>query len=270
MSNSQPIGVFDSGLGGLSVYKEIRRQLPNESILYFADQGRLPYGPRPAPEVRQYSEQITRFLIAQHAKLIVVACNTASAAALAHLRQTFGHLPIVGMEPAVKPAAKQSKSKVVGVIATEATCQSEVFASVVERFATGVTVLTQACPGLVTQVENGELDSEATIDMLHTYLDPLLAQGIDSLVLACTHYSFLLPAIRRIVPPTISIIDPAPAIARQVRRVLEARQLGNAPGAPSAVSSYSTAVHPTRPELITLLTDELMPFQSIAISQLEL
>ncbi len=153
MTDTRPIGIFDSGLGGLSVLKQVRRELPRESILYFADQGRLPYGPRPVSEIRQFSEQVARFLLARGAKVIVVACNTASAAALAHLRRTFPDVPFVGMEPAVKPAAENSKTRVVGVIATQATCQSEVFASVVDRFAQGVTVLMQACPGLVTHVE---------------------------------------------------------------------------------------------------------------------
>src|SRR3990172_7822302 len=191
MSDSRPSGIFDSGLGGLSILKEVRRQLPRKSILYFADQGRLPYGPRPVSEIRQFSEQVTRFLLARGAKVIVVACNTASAAALAHLRQTFPDVPFVGMEPAVKPAAENSKTRVVGVIATQATCQSEVFAGVVDRFAKGVTVLTQACPGLVSQVEAGEFDTPRTRELLHTYLDTMIERGIDSLVLACTHFSFL-------------------------------------------------------------------------------
>ncbi len=155
MNDSRPIGIFDSGLGGLSVLKEIRRQLPAESTLYFADQARLPYGPRPLAQVRRFSEQITRFLLAHNAKVIVVACNTASAAALAHLRQTFPGVLFVGMEPAVKPAAEQTKNRVVGVIATQATAQSALFAGVVDRFAKGVTVLTRACPCLGTQLEAG-------------------------------------------------------------------------------------------------------------------
>lgn len=222
MSDPRPIGVFDSGLGGLAVLKEIRRQLPDEDLIFFADQGRLPYGPRPTPEIRLFAEQISRYLLGRQVKSIVVACNTASAAALSHLRQTFPQVPFVGMEPAVKPAAAQTQSRVVGVIATQSTCQSEVFASVVERFAQDVTVIPQACPGFVTQVEAGELDTPKTIDLLHDYLDPLLAAGIDTLVLACTHYTFLTPTIQSVVGPQVTIVDPAPAVARQVARVAPA------------------------------------------------
>lgn len=220
MSDPRPIGVFDSGLGGLAVLKEIHRQLPDEDLIFFADQGRLPYGPRPTPELQIFAEQVSRYLLAHQAKAIVVACNTASAAALAHLRQTFPDTPFVGMEPAVKPAAAQTQSHVVGVIATQSTCQSEVFASVVERFAKDVKVLPQACPGLVTQVEAGEFDSPKTFALLHEYIDPMLAQGIDTLVLACTHYTFLTPAIQKLVGDQVTIVDPAPAVARQVGRVI--------------------------------------------------
>lgn len=218
--DDRPIGIFDSGLGGLSVLRQVRRQLPAESILYFADQGRLPYGPRPVEEIRRFAEQIARFLLEHDAKVIVVACNTASAAALAHLRQTFPHVPFVGMEPAVKPAAEQTQNRTVGVIATQATCQSEVFASVVDRFAKGVTVIPRACPGLVTQVEAGEFDSPTTFHLLHDYIDPMVEAGIDSLVLGCTHFAFLIPAIESILGPGVRVIDPAPAVARQIGRVI--------------------------------------------------
>ncbi|MBI3243980.1 MAG: glutamate racemase [Chloroflexi bacterium] len=266
MSDSRPIGIFDSGLGGLSILKEVRRQLPRESILYFADQGRLPYGPRPVSEIRQFSDQITRFLLERGAKVIVVACNTASAAALAHLRQTFPHAPFVGMEPAVKPAAEQTKSRVVGVIATQATCQSELFASVVDRFAQGVAVLTKACPGLVMQVEAGEFESPRTHKLLHEYLDPLIADGIDSLVLACTHYSFLIPAIQHIVGPTVAIVDPAPAVARQVGRILDQRQLLNTESHSSILAAFTSGA-PSN-QLAALMLGEQIDFEAVAAETL--
>ncbi|MBI5293153.1 MAG: glutamate racemase [Chloroflexi bacterium] len=277
MSDSRPIGIFDSGLGGLSVLKEVRRQLPAESTLYFADQGRLPYGPRPLAQVRQFSEQITRFLLAHSAKVIVVACNTASAAALAHLRQTFPGVPFVGMEPAVKPAAEQTKNRVVGVIATQATAQSALFAGVVDRFANGVTVLTRACPGLVTQVEAGELDSPRTYALLRQYLDPLVAGGIDSLVLACTHFSFLTPAIADMLGPQVTIIDPAPAVARQVGRLTAGAQGqpgGDAPTtngwtSPTAIAAYTTATPPGDSALASRLVGEPITFQSVPLVKLE-
>lgn len=219
-SNQAPIGVFDSGVGGLSVLKEIRIQMPTESVLYFADQGHVPYGPRGLDEVKTFSEQITRFLLGLGAKLIVVACNTASAAALQHLRQTFPAISFVGMEPAIKPAAESTLSGVVGVLATPATFQGALYASVVERFASGVTILQDTCPGLVEQIENGELDSSTTRGILENALRPMMQKNIDTVVLGCTHYPFVIPLIRQIVGPEVRVIDPAPAVARQAAKLL--------------------------------------------------
>jgi glutamate racemase len=229
------IGIFDSGVGGLSVWREIAAQLPDESLVYFADQGHIPYGPRSMQEIRAFSEAIARFLLERGCCIIVVACNTASAAALTHLRITFPDVPFVGMEPAVKPAVQTTRTGRVGVMATPATFQGELFASVVERFANGVQVVKQVCPGLVEQVEAGRLDTPATQAMLRQYLAPAMAADVDTIVLGCTHYPFLAPAIRRIVGPGVSVIDPSPAIARQVGRVMEQRGLFSASGAPSRV-----------------------------------
>jgi glutamate racemase len=259
MADTRRIGIFYSGLGGLAVLKEVRQQLPLESIIYIADQGRLPYGPRPLAEIQQFSEQITRFLIEQGVKVVVVACNTASAAALSHLRATFPHIPFVGMEPAVKPAAQQTQSRCVGVIATQSTVQSEVFASVVERFAKGVDVVPRACPGLVTQVEAGEFESPTTYQLLHEYLDPLLALGIDSLVIGCTHFTFLTPAIQRIVGPNVRVIDPAPAVARQVARIIDAT---SSTGATSKITAFTTNLSDTD-ELAERMIGEKIHFKLI-------
>jgi glutamate racemase len=225
MSDSGYIGVFDSGVGGLSVWREIARQLPHEDTLYLADQRHVPYGVRSLDEVRAFAEGVTRFLLAQGAKLIVIACNTASAAALHDLRRIFPEVPFVGMEPAVKPAAERSQNGIVGVIATEATFQGELFASLLERYASDVDVLTQVCPGLVDAVESGALDAPETEALLRSCLAPLVEAGIDQLVLGCTHYPFLRPTIRRVVGDDIAIIDPAPAVARQTGRVLARRGL---------------------------------------------
>ena len=219
------IGIFDSGVGGLSVLRSLRLQLPDEAIIYLADQAHVPYGPRPLEQVRTFSEQITRYLLGQGASLIVVACNTASAAALQHLRQTFPMTPFVGMEPAVKPAAEQTRSKVVGVLATPATFQGELYASVVERFAQGVVLLQSTCPGLVAQIEAGDLDGLVTRRILEDALQPMLAQGIDTVVLGCTHYPFVIPLIQHIVGPAVRVIDPAPAVARQAARLLMSNSL---------------------------------------------
>jgi len=226
MSDTRPIGVFDSGVGGLSVLREILRQLPCENTIYFADAAHLPYGPRPLQEVQRFSVGITRFLLDRGAKLIVVACNTASAASLYHLRERFS-VPIVGMEPAVKPAVERTRARKVGVIATKATFQGELFARLVERFATNVQIFTQVCPGLVEQVEAGLLNGRETEEMLRRYLSPLVEAGIDSLVLGCTHYPFLKHAIERVVGPQVAVIDPSPAVARQVGRVLAREGLLN-------------------------------------------
>lgn len=219
------IGIFDSGVGGLSVLREIRTLMPGENLVYVADQAHVPYGSRPVDQVRAYSEGITRFLLSKGAKIIVVACNTASAAALHGMRKKFPGTPFVGMEPAVKPAAEQTKTGVVGVLATPATFQGELYASVVERFASGVTVLQHTCPGLVAQIERGELDTPATREILEDALLPMLKKGIDTVVLGCTHYPFVIPLIKQICGDPVRVIDPAPAVARQTLRVLESTSL---------------------------------------------
>ena len=220
---SNPIGIFDSGVGGATVLRELHALLPHEDLLFLADQANCPYGPRPTAELRALSAANTRWLLARGAKLIVVACNTASAAALHWLRAAFGDVPFVGMVPAVKPAAEQTRSGVVGVLATTATIQGELLDDVVMRWAGGTTVVRQACPGLVEQIEAGALDAPATTALLERYLRPLLAAGADTIVLGCTHYPFLIPQIERIAGPGVRLIDAAPAVALQAARVLEAR-----------------------------------------------
>ncbi len=238
--NSGPLGVFDSGIGGLSVLREILRQQPHEDVIYIADQSHVPYGPRPISEVERFSEQITRFLRSKDAKLIVVACNTASAAALYHLRELFPDTPFVGMEPAVKPAAEKTQSGVVGVLATPATFQGELYASVIERFAHDVIVLQDTCPGLITRIENGELQARATKRILEKALRPMLARGVDRIVMGCTHYPFVIPLIREIVGPGVEVIDPAPAVARQVGRLLDAHEMHNGGQKRGKIRFYTT------------------------------
>jgi len=219
--NRSPVGVFDSGVGGLSVLKAMRKQIPAQPAIYFGDQAHVPYGSRSLEEVRAFSEAATGFLLAQGAKLIVVACNTASAAALHYLRQRFPQTPFVGMEPAVKPAAETTRSGVVGVLATPATFQGSLYASVVERFAGGVKILQDTCPGLVGEIERGNLDGPETRAILERALNPMLAQGIDTVVMGCTHYPFVIPMIEQIAGTGVRVIDPAPAVARQAGRLLE-------------------------------------------------
>ncbi len=224
-NRKDPIGIFDSGVGGLSVLRSIRKQMPFESILYFADQIHVPYGPRPLQEVRAFSREITQYLLERGAKLIVVACNAASAASLVSLREDYPEVPFVGMEPAVKPAAENTRSGRVGVLATPATFQGALYASVVERFASNVTLLQDTCPGLVMQIERGDLDSSATRAILERAIRPMLEQGIDTIVLGCTHYPFVIPLVEEIAGPDVRVIDPAPAVARQVEHLLQSRQM---------------------------------------------
>jgi glutamate racemase len=251
-----PIGIFDSGVGGLSVLRAIRVQMPQEAVIYLGDQGHVPYGPRPLEEVRAFSEQISRFLLAKGAKLIVVACNAASAAALQYLRKSFPQVAFVGMEPALKPAVEQTKSGVVGVLATPATFQGALYASVVERFAQGVTVLQDTCPGLVGQIEKGELDAPETESILRMALEPMLAQGIDTVVLGCTHYPFVIPLIERIAGKNVRVIDPAPAVARQAGRLLEAAGTCQPVGNKAAVAYYTTAAAESMQRLLPALLGE--------------
>jgi glutamate racemase len=244
MPDPRPVGVFDSGIGGLSVLRSLAAVLPNEEFIYLADQARVPYGPRAIEEVRRFSEQVTEELLSRGVKLIVVACNTASAAALKHLRERYP-VPFVGMEPAVKPAAETTRTGVVGVLATPATFQGELYASVVERFARDVRVLQHAPLGLVEQIEAGAFDSEETREILERALAPMLAEGIDTIVLGCTHYPFVIPQIEAIAGPGVRVIDPSPAVAAQTRRVLEREGLRSGGGADGGVR-YLTTGDPVR------------------------
>jgi glutamate racemase len=235
-----PIGVFDSGVGGLSVLRAIRELMPHEDVVYFGDQGHVPYGPRSMEEIQGFSEGITRFLLGKNSKLIVVACNTASAAALKHLRAIFPDIPFVGMEPAVKPAAESTRTGKVGVLATPATFQGALYASVVERFGAGVELFQHTCPGLVTQIEKGELGTLATRHILEDALYPMLEKNIDTVVLGCTHYPFVIPLIQNIAGESVRVIDPAPAVARQVQRLLANNNWVNESGKQGGVEFFTS------------------------------
>ncbi len=256
MSSISSIGVFDSGVGGLSVLGAIRAHMPEESVIYFGDQGHIPYGPRPMEQIRHFSEAITRFLLEQDAKIIVVACNTASAAALKYLRETFPDVSFVGMEPAVKPAAEHTQTGKVGVLATPATFQGALYASVVERFANGVELFQNTCSGLVQQIEQGNLDGVETRRILDDALLPMLEKNIDTVVLGCTHYPFVIPLIQQIVGDNVRVIDPAPSVAKQVQRVLEARGLKNESNARGDVRFYTSGDTEGLTSLLPLLFGE--------------
>ena len=219
---SAPIGIFDSGVGGLSVAMEIARQMPRERLVYFADSARAPWGMRGPEELRALATAITRFLLAQGAKMIVVACNTASVHALAHLREAFPGTPFVGVVPAVKPAALATRTGRIAVMSTAATAQGQALADMVADFAgpVGVEAVLAVPAGLVEKVERGELETPETLALLADTLAPLLAVGVDTLVLGCTHFPFLRGAVERVSGGRMHLIDPAPAIARQCGRVL--------------------------------------------------
>lgn len=239
-TDGRPIGIFDSGVGGLTVAAAIQQALPGERLLYFGDNAHVPYGPRPVDEIVRFSRAITKALLQAGAKLVVIACNTASGAALKVLREEFPEVDLVGMEPAVKPAVEHTRTKVVGVIATTYTVQGEVFNAVVERFAHDVEVITQDCPGLVGQIEAGAFDTPQTLAMLHGWLDPMVARGIDTLVLGCTHYPIIRPVIERIVGPAVRVIEPSAAIARRVEHILTERQRLVTPGAKGGMVCHTS------------------------------
>ncbi len=218
------IGVFDSGLGGLSVLIELRKALPNADMTYVADRARAPYGSRSLDEVRAISRDIVHWMADRAISTVVLACNTASAAALETLREENRDLAFVGMEPAVKPAAESTRSGVIGVLATRATFQGRLFQSLVSRHAGATTVLSRACPRWVELVERGLVDGPLVEEAVRREVEPLLTAGADLLVVGCTHFSFLIPAIREVAGEGVRIIDPAPAVAAQTVRVATGEQ----------------------------------------------
>jgi glutamate racemase len=254
-----PVGIFDSGLGGLSVLTHVRRVLPHESLLYVADSAHAPYGGKSEAEVVARSLAIAEFLVAQGVKAIVVACNTATAAAIAALRERHANLPVVGVEPGLKPAAQQSTSRVVGVLATERTLTSDRFRALEALISrdTGVRFLAQACPGLADQVEKGELRSPATAALVRRYVAPLIAEGADTLVMGCTHYPFLIPQIRAAAQTAgsadIGIVDTGDAVARQLGRRLEAMDLLRSAGAAQTFACTTGSVTALRSAFMKLL-----------------
>ncbi|WP_290632330.1 glutamate racemase [Aquisalimonas sp.] len=215
-----PIGVFDSGLGGLSVLREIRALLPGEDLLYVADAAHVPYGNRTPDAIRSRAQAVSGFLLGQGAKAVVVACNTATAVAVNALRARWS-VPIIGMEPAIKPAAGLTRAGTVGVLATEGTLASARFAALLEQYAGDLRVVTQPCPGLVAAVESGDLRGDRALELLARYLRPLQDAGADVIILGCTHYPFLAPAIEERVGPDVAIVDTGAAVAREVRRRLQ-------------------------------------------------
>ncbi|HPW97969.1 MAG TPA: glutamate racemase [Flavobacterium sp.] len=225
MINNNPIGLFDSGIGGTSIWKEIHDLLPNENTIYLADSKNAPYGQKSKEEIVQLSIKNTEFLLNQNCKIIVVACNTATTNAIKELRAKYD-VPFIGIEPAIKPAALNSSTNTIGILATKGTLNSELFHQTLEKFQE-TKIIEQIGHGLVTLIENGELNSIETKNLLKTYLKPMIEANIDYLVLGCSHYPYLIPQIKKIIPTKIKIIDSGEAVARQTKNVLVEKSILN-------------------------------------------
>lgn len=247
-----PIGVMDSGVGGISVLKHIHTLLPHEHLIYFADSAHAPYGNKSQEEIKQRCFAVADFLIAQEVKSLVVACNTATAAAITDMRARYD-LPIIGMEPAVKPAAAATQNGIVGVLATVGTLKSAQFAALLESYGRNVEVVTQGCVGLVECIEGGELNTAHTKQLLQQYCAPLLAEGADTIVLGCTHYPFVRELIEQIVGKSVTIIDTGAAVAKQLLHKLTEQMAINPSTEPAAIQFFTNSQHAQANEVIETL-----------------
>ncbi len=224
--SKQSIGIFDSGVGGTSIWKEIRALLPFENTMYLADSKNAPYGPKGKERIIELSIKNTELLLEKDCKLIVVACNTATTNAIKHLRANY-NIPFIGIEPAIKPAALQTKTNAIGILATKGTLSSELFHETTNLFGDGINIIEQEGEGIVQLVETGKLHSEEMKGLLNIYLKPMIEANIDHLVLGCTHYPYLMPLLLDILPKHVKIIDSGEAVARQTKAILEKYQLLN-------------------------------------------
>lgn len=221
---NKPIGIFDSGIGGTSIWKEVVKILPNENTIYLADSKNAPYGERPSEEILVLSIKNTEFLISKGCKLIIVACNTATTNAIEYLRENYD-IPIIGIEPAIKPAALLSKTGAIGILATKGTLSSKLFEKTTKEYTKNITTIEQDGEGLVPLIEEGKLNSPELYNLLSTYLKPMLKFNIDHLVLGCTHYPYLIPQIKIIIGDKIAIIDSGEAVAKQTKAILDNHKL---------------------------------------------
>ena len=247
-----PIGVFDSGVGGISVLKHIRAAMPSENLLYVADSKFAPYGNKTPEFIRERADAIARFLMGKGAKALVVACNTATAAAAEYLRGQYA-IPIIAMEPAVKPAAQATKTGVIGVLATSGTLQSAQFAGLLEHYGQQVQVVTQACHGLVECIERGDLTGGETQALLSRYVQPLLAAHADTIVLGCTHYPFVRPLIEKLVGPEVALVDTGAAVARHLKNRLDALQLCAPKSTEGSIEFWSNSLDAKASQVIAQL-----------------
>lgn len=258
---NHPIGMFDSGVGGTSIWKEIRELLPEEHTIYLADSKNAPYGEKSEQEILELSIKNTDFLLERECKLIVVACNTATTNAIDYLRENYD-IPFIGIEPAIKPAALMSESKTVGVLATKGTLSSSLFHSTSENHASGIRIIEREGTGLVRLIESGKAESDASKELLAIYLAPMLEAGIDHLVLGCTHYPYLIPVLKEILPADVKIIDSGEAVARQTKAVLVANDLLNPSGEKGNIKFYTNSN-------VSVLQDFLSEVDAAEVSYLD-
>lgn len=244
MKKNNPIGLFDSGIGGTSIWKEVHALLPNENTIYLADSKNAPYGLKSKDEIIQLSCKNTELLLEENCKIIVVACNTATTNAIKELRAKYD-VPFIGIEPAIKPAAIQSQTQTIGILATKGTLNSSLFHENVAKHP-DVKIIEQIGHGLVQLIENGDLDSPEMKELLESYLFPMVEKNIDYLVLGCSHYPYLIPQIKKIIPSTIKIIDSGEAVAKQTKKILEELQLIN----PSKGNSTQVFYTNSNPEVL--------------------
>lgn len=249
MSDSRPIGIFDSGVGGTSIWKEITSLMPYESTIYLADSINAPYGSKSPEEIRALCKKNTDFLLSLGAKIIVVACNTATTNAISYLRATY-QTPIIGIEPAIKPAAARSENKAIGILATKGTLNSKLFADTSERFTQDLELVEVEGKGLVPMIENGDIHSDKMRDLLRDYMQPMIAAKIDYLVLGCSHYPYLIPLLKQILPASVKIIDSGLAVARQTKAVLQTKGLRTSSTTAAAHMMYTNVEATTTLEFL--------------------
>ncbi|WP_296386138.1 glutamate racemase [Winogradskyella sp.] len=235
---SKSIGIFDSGIGGTSIFKEIHTLLPNENFIYLADSKNAPYGNKTKEDILQLSIKNTELLINEGCKLIVIACNTATTNAISYLRANYD-IPFIGIEPAIKPAALNTQTKTIGILATKGTLSSHLFHKTTNLYASGIKVIEKVGEGIVPLIENGKLDSNEMRTLLEIYLEPMLKQHIDFLVLGCTHYPYLIPMLTKMLPEHVKIIDSGLAVAKQTQAVLTSNQLLNTSNDKTSIKLYS-------------------------------
>ncbi|WP_397364787.1 glutamate racemase [Olleya sp. R77988] len=238
--SKQFIGVFDSGVGGTSIWKAIHKLLPNENTIYLADSINAPYGPKGKEAIIALSEKNTEYLLNQNCKLIVVACNTATTNAISHLRKKYD-VPFIGIEPAIKPAALQTQTKAIGILATKGTLSSELFYNTSQLYSNGIKIIEQEGEGIVQLIENGNINSPQMKGLLINYLSPMIKANVDYLVLGCTHYPYLIPQLLEVLPKHVKIIDSGEAVARQTKTVLEDNKILNTSTAKPSFQFYTNA-----------------------------